>query len=474
MANTYVDFSGRDFTAILERLQSKLIQEVPELTDLNYSDAGQFLLRRLGSESDYLHFYLDEAFYENFVETAEQRQSLINLSRLVDWKMILPSSATSTIRLTRIDGVDGDISIPEYSIFERSDGVQYLAAYNDGNSYTLLSTESTIDIPLVQGIRYSYTIREDEFSENELTGLIRYSLGGDVASGSVTVFSGDDMFEWEEVESFYRSTSTDTHFTIDYASDPQNTTNDTCYLVLGPIGFPTGDSFYCRFTKTVGSSGNCGSGTINTVIGTLSESVTCTNIAASTGGSDIESIASFKARLPQAVRTQRRGVTTDDYEALVLSVPGVRFCQAIDRNDTSEMPHYYVKLYVVPHSGTTISESLENDIYDQLTTRGTLGSWRGRYIISEATPYTINLTLRIGVLSGHNSNTVSSNLSTKLSEYLVSDVFGIGDYLEFGDLNIYAGRQAGVSWVEFDSPTQDITIPSGYIITPGTISITVS
>lgn len=473
MGGTTVDFSGRDYTAILERLQTKLIEEVPELTDLNYSDAGQFLLRRLASESEYIHWYIDEAFYENFIATAEQRQSLINLATLVDWKITLPTSASTTLTLTRKTGVTGNISIPRYQPFTKTDETSFVLNSLDDAEYILESAVDTINVPILQGVRYTYTIREEEFEEHELTGLLRYSLGTDIASGSVRLFNTSDSSEWEEVDTFWRTTSSDQSFSLQYESDPELVENDSCYLVLGSIGFPSGDTLACSFNRTLGSLGNTGAGTIINVSGSLDNSVTCSNLTSATGGSDIETITSLKNRIPQAVRTQRRCVTVEDYEATLQSVPGVRFCQAIDRNNIEELPHLYVKLYVVPYGGYTISEQLRNTILAELADKGALGDWSGRYLITEATQYVINITARIGVLSGHNSSTVISNLTSKLNTYLTSDTFGIGDGLDFGDLNIYAGRQTGVSWIEFDSPDADIVGVYGYIITPGTISITV-
>lgn len=470
---TTIDFSGRDYTTILERLQTKLVEELPELTDLNYSDAGQFLLRRLASESEYLHWYIDEAFYENFITTADQRQSLINLAALVDWKITLPAGASCLLRLTRKSEVTGNIEIPLYSSFARNDGTVYTLDSSDDTLYIMQSDEDYIDVPVVQGQRYTYAIQEHEFEEHDLSGLLRYKLNSDVASVSVRLYNTSDTFEWTEVDSFWRTDNTSYNFTLEYESDPENPIEDSCYLVLGSIGFPSGDTLTCSFNRTAGSSGNTGVGTILNVNGALSAYVTCSNTTSAVGGANIESIDSFKSRIPRAVRTQRRGVVSDDYEALVLSVPSVRFCQVIDRNDNQEIPHLYIKVFVVPYGGYELSEQIRNDILQELTAKGTLGSWSGRYIISEASQYPVNLSVRIGVASGYNQVSVRSAVISALTSYLESDIFGIGDGLDFSDLNLYTGRLSGVSWVEFDDPQSDITMSDGYIIVPGNISVTI-
>ena len=470
MANTYVDFSGRDYTTILERLQSKQVEEVPELTDFNYSDAGQFLLRRLASEIDYLHFFLDEAFYENFLLTAEHRQSLIDLSKLIDWPIRMPSSASCTIRLTRIDGVISDISIPRYSSFYKADGTPYMALYN----YTMDAEVDVLDIEAVQGTRQYYTIREDEFSVDDNLGLLTYSLGSDIAANSCVVISGEDFLEWTLVDSFWRSTVDDSHFMMDFLSDPEDSTNDTCRIVLGPCGFPTGDTFNVYFTRTVGLSGNTGIGIINVVGDALINKVTCTNTTAATGGSDIEDNAVFSNRMAEAVRTQRRAVTVEDYEAIVTSIPGVKYCQAIDRNYFDDWPHLYIGIYVAPYGGLTISDTLSEEILTELTDKGSYGSWPGRYVLMAPTAYTVNISARIGLLTGHNATTVINALTIALTAYFDSMIFGIGEPLDFGDLNVVASRVTGVRWIEFDSPTTTISLPYGQIIQLGTISITVA
>ena len=77
-------------------------------------------------------------------------------------------------------------------------------------------------------------------------------------------------------------------------------------------------------------------------------------------------------------------------------------------------------------------------------------------------------------MTGHNATTVINALTIALTAYFDSMIFGIGEPLDFGDLNVVASRVTGVRWIEFDSPTTTISLPYGQIIQLGTISITVA
>ena len=96
------DYSGRDFTAGLERALTRLRQDCPELTDLNPSDAGVSIIRNTERDVDLINLYLDLAFAENFVRTAKFKQSIIELAYLVGVSPKLASAAMTLLRISRV------------------------------------------------------------------------------------------------------------------------------------------------------------------------------------------------------------------------------------------------------------------------------------------------------------------------------------------------------------------------------------
>lgn len=462
----YADFAGRDYTATFERLLALLQTEVPLLTDLNHSDAGISLLRLLARESDQLAFYLDEAFQEGFIELCRYKQSLLDLAKLVGYPPKLAATASVTLTLTRASGT-GDIPIPQYSAFSRSDGITYLTT----EAVTLLDGNDTITVEAQEGTLVELTLETDDFDVVDRSESYKYNLGAGVAAYTLTMEHDDPAVEWSEVESFWRSQTTDYHFLLELYADKWNEVPDTVFLVVGPCGVPA-DDMTVKFIRTSGADGNCGYGTITGVPGALTGQITCTNAASATGGAATETIEQLRERIPRVTRTQRRAVTTYDYEALVESISGVLHCQAIDRNWGSEWPHMYVTLFVVPDGGGPMSTILENLIHTELGEWGHLGDWDERYLLFDATEDAVAVTAKIGIETGHTPATVKSNVETALAAFFEPENLDIGETVTFLDVYQTVTGVAGVAWVQFTTPTSDVTVDDGHIAVAGTLTIT--
>ena len=461
-------YTGRDFTSEYNRLIALLQSELPEYTDLNHSDAGIVLLRLLARETDQLNNYIDRVFSEGFLQTALFKQSLIELGRLVDYLPELPSAATTTLLLTRQFGIEEDIPIAQYSEFTRSNGL----IYTNLDAATL--TGDTISIDVVQGEMVTVTKRSTDFTQTDWTGRLKLNLGAGIAAGYVTMQHGTTpVYTWTEVDSFWRSTATDRHFMLELDED------DNIWMVVGDgtsgATLPTLTDITISYLVTDGKAGNCGAGLITgkpeSVTGLV---MSVSNTVVANGGSDAESIESIRRNIPRVTRTQRRGVTLEDYEALIEHMSGVLWCQALDRNTLDYYPWEFVSLYVVPDGGGPMSDNFKNSILSELQDWGHMQNWSQRYLLVDAEEYPVDVTVRIGVSPGYNSNTVSAAVITSLNELFAIDMRGIAEPLSFTDLHYAVQNTTGVSYCEFTTPINDITPGDGAIITPGTFTVTVA
>lgn len=475
MVDLYRNFTGRDFSAGFERLLTLLrdpVDGVPELTDLNHSDAGVSLLRLEAREVDQLMFYLDEAFQEGYVGLAKYKQSLCDLAKLVGYPPKLASSATDTITVTRVPGELADVSIPKYTAFTRSDGKSYLATQD----YILPAGTDTLNVEVIEGALVELSIPPSEFALVDRSGHPKYNLGANVAFGTVLVSHGSPVVDWTEVDCFWRSRNTDNHFALELFADNYNGDLDTVFLVVGDgvegSGLPAVNLFV-KFIRTSGASGNTGGGTISRVPSSLDGLVTCTNTYPATGGAAAETLENLRTRIPLVTRTQRRGVTTADYSALVESIPGVLHCQCVDRNHGLQWPHEYVVLFVVPEGGCPMSAPMYRTIMDQLKTWGHFGDWEMRYLLNDATSVPVNISCRIGLRPGYDSTAVCAAVQAALSALISPYFLGVGDTLSYTQLHMTASAVPGVAWAEFSAPTNDVTSGIGEMLTPGTISVVV-
>ena len=467
MTNIYVDYTKRDYTSNFEHLLSILTAEVPELTDRNYSDGGQSIIRLLSRDTDMLSFYIDEAFQEGFLPTARFRQSLFNAGATVGYAPVLASAATTILRLTRKPAKTQRLQIPRFTAFKRADGLSYLARSASAVEVGIPS----IDIQLIQGELQTLSLTAADFSFPDSSGKPKYNLGANIAAGTIEVTHADESIIWTQVESFWRSTSIDWHYMLELNGD-----TDEVWFVMGDgvqgtllsLGAIT-----VNYVVTSGAIGNCGIGLITDVPTGLSEFLTCSNIEIATGGASSEGVESARLSVPLVTRAQRRGLTKEDYQALVEHLPGILHCQVLDRGDSLEWPHLYVVLYIVPDGGGAIPTVLRESVLAECMSWGHLGTWTGRYIIKDATEASVDISIRIGISPGYEHEGVQNSIRLACIDFFAVENQGLALNVDFGALNIALSRVAGVSYLEFDAPLADVEIENGSIAVLGTVTITV-
>lgn len=466
MASLNLSFSGRDFTTEYERLISLLREQLPEYTDLNHSDVGMVLLALCARETDQLNYYIDRVAQEGFLRTLVFKQSAIELGRLVDYLPTLASPASTTLSFTRQSGITGAINIPSYSMFARSDDLFYTTI----EDVTILSGEDTATVSALQGVVTEETVPTSSFSINEWSGQRRYRLPANTVGALFQMWDeeGEVATYWTQVDTFWGCSSTDKVFLLELVGD------DTVDIVIGDGTFGAsleGITTLClKYLVTSGPDGNCGAGVVTIPPNSLTSIIACSNTTIATGGDVAESLDSLRVMIPAATRTQRRGVTKEDYQSILNHIPGIFSSQAGDRNDLSDWPHLYMSLVVLPAGGGDITEYLRGLILTECQTKGHLGPWPGRYVISSAVARTVNISITVGVSYGVSTARVSEDITTNFSNLFAS--FGISDTVEFQGLFDAVMNVDGVAYVDFVSPTSSLLIDQGYVATLGNISIT--
>jgi uncharacterized phage protein gp47/JayE len=465
-----VNYTGRDFTARYASLLAQFRTLVPELTDMNHSNPGIALIRLLASESDFLSYYADHVFNSGYVDHAQFKQMLVNLGKSIDMLPKLASASTGVITITRGDGVTGDIVIPKYSAFTRTDGISYLT----DAAATLESAETSIDIPVTQGALVQLSINIGDFEATDNSRRLRYNLGVNVAAGSATVITTSNSLQWTEVDSYYRTTADDLHYTLELYADSYNGLTDTTFLTLckkeDDAELPA--NLTVSFVRCNGANGNTGADTILKPPTALADDITVTNSETTTGGGPSETKEEIRARIPLVARTQRRAVTAEDYQALIWSISGVKYCETVDRNTDPVLPFEYVLLYVTPAGGGTISSQLRQLILAECQNKGHLGSWTGRYIILDSTQNAVDITARVGITNGYSAQPIFLAIRTALQEKYDLAYSASLKIWTFSEIHQTISNIEGVSWVEFSTPIANVTAATGEILTLGTVTLT--
>jgi hypothetical protein len=84
----------------------------------------------------------------------------------------------------------------------------------------------------------------------------------------------------------------------------------------------------------------------------------------------------------------------------------------------------------------------------------------------------VAISCRFGKVEGYTENAVKANINAAIAVYFLT--LDIGDGVDFGDLNLAVGRAAGVDWIDFDAPTEDLVGVSGTLYIPGAVTLTLS
>ena len=468
MANIMpISYSGRDFTAEFERLMALLREIAPEITDQNYAEFSNALLRLIASASDLHNSYIDQAAQEAFSEWAKFKRSQINIFRQVGYMPGLASSASTPLSLTRLPDTTGDITIPRWTAFGRRDGVEYLTV----EQVVILDGSESVEIDALQGIAVTRTIQPEEFGIIDWSRRPKVNIGANICADTLRMWSGEPAVYWTETKTFFRIGPTDRVFRLELNGD-----DDTVNIALGDgvrgVSTPN-EPLNIEFIRTAGAVGNGGAGTVTIVPDAFKTLISCVNTGQCSGGANAQSADSIRREGPLVTEAQRRGVIKEDYDALIADLPGILHAKCYDKEDSTHWPHEHVIIYAVPDGGGELSEYLHRLILNLCQAKGVYERAPQRYVILNAIRKTINISVRIGVLDGYLPATVQTAVGQALAAHMAPGNMSIEGRVYFADLHSIASAVQGLSWVEFDTPTTNVICGQGEFPIAGTIQVTV-
>lgn len=314
MATPAIDYTSRDFEAIRNSIVSYLQTKYPTtFRDVTESGLGMALIEVLCYVADLLSFQLDYAANECFITTARDRYNVMNLGKLVGYKMRTATSASVNVT-AKIDATQAQrVEIREGTVVTTSKGVIFRVL--ETQYIDIGQTEG--DVVFVQG-----ELQGDSFSfPSGTASWQKFTLSNPgVVYGSVEVYVDGD--KWSEVNSLVFCDSSSKSYTIDYDDDD-----------VATIQFGDGDngqvpppesSIEVSYRTGGGISGNINIGEINVTVSGYLEGVapetevqvSLYNYERGSGGEERESVQHAKMWIPYWIRTAGRAVTLDDFNTL--------------------------------------------------------------------------------------------------------------------------------------------------------------
>jgi hypothetical protein len=349
MANEVTKISDLDFDSIRGNLVSYLKQQ-DQFRDYNFEGSGiSVLLDLLAYNSYQQNFFLNMAYNESFLSTAQKRDSVIQAARSLGYtpRSRTSSRITGTAELNITSGTPSTIEIPRNTRFNASiDGRTY--TFTNIESATVIRNQSTgkyiyPDLELVEGTQLT-----QRYTVNTNNGDQRFLIPNpnvDITTITVSVLNSSTD---STTKTFNRQTNITQVGPDDLVFGVEEVEDGLYELFFGDgiIGAKLDNGNIVRINYNISSGPDANgiqkvnfSGAIDNVL-----SVTFTPNAPATGGAEKEDLRSIKYNAPRAYDTQNRAVTRDDYAALVRNQPNVRSVKAWGGEDND--PPVYGKVFL--------------------------------------------------------------------------------------------------------------------------------
>lgn len=333
------DFASRDYDNIRRDLLLRAERVLPEWTDRDPSDFTMLLVDLWAYMGDILHYYVDRAAGEAFIETATQRESILALANLFDYTPRNRTPARVTVFLA--NSSSASVTIPAGTIFVGEGSDANYEFYSSTNLNILAG--QTGSVLCYEGKQFS-----NEGLTNSATGQIGqvYTISNSqVIPDSVRVFvyeDGINPVEWTKVQNINAVPTTVSGFSV-YTTPEGFTAVQFGNRVSGRVP-PVGVRITVSYNTTNGQSGNISQNKIVGFKTNQTNGVTVSNASSGVGGSDGESLDSIKRSIKAAIQTQSRAVTLQDYVDLSLQLTGVYKAVAAFTPSTST-----VSVYTIPY-----------------------------------------------------------------------------------------------------------------------------
>lgn len=365
----------RSFDSIKSKLVSSLKTNVPEITDFSEGNIFIILISIFAAIAEVLHYYIDNMARETFFYTARRYSSLYKHAKLVDYHIKAANPASSNIYVSTKDGTPlaADTSDPSYN------GIHLLASDNleftdvNGNIWVLSrdvfwenGTYSAI-LPVSQKEPISegnYVTVGQITDPNSVIYLGEIPDGKQYVEGSMTLkiqYDGTSE-DWELVDTFAYSGPEDKVYKVELDNQLKP------YIVFGDGLFGKkpnlNGTLIAKYWITLGSNGNIAENSFNQLpveITELTSNISIKYSSAAGGGTDYEDFDMIKAHLPLSVKTMGVAITKEDYESVIMSIPGV------NKAYVNYICGKTIEAYITPYGSAEASEELVSKVSDEIS-----------------------------------------------------------------------------------------------------------
>jgi len=360
---TNLKIDGVNFQQIRDNFKNYLKNQ-EQFKDYNFDAAGiATLLDILSFNTYYNSFYVNMVATESNLNTAQRRNSIVNLAGTVNY---VPRSTTAAKLTGKLvvspTGSPATVTLPQYSRFDAvNEGITYSfltqepLTFTSGASYTLNNVE------LIQGrnVQERYTVNLDDGTQRFLinnpgvdtsTLLVRVQTSATI--GTLRVFENPtNLVEVDGgTRAYFIKEVEDGKYEITFGDGVLGAALNNDNIVI------------LDYIVTEGAAGNqIRSVTLTSTVAGVEE-VAFTATDASSGGEDRESPDRIRFAAPKFYAAQNRAVTVEDYRAILLNAPNVGSVAVWGGEDND--PPFYGRVFIAVKP--TIGEQLTTTEKDSI------------------------------------------------------------------------------------------------------------
>lgn len=461
-------YIGKDHDSIVNDCVARIKEAYPEKWNDFYEDsAGMMIVEIFAYVVDLLLFYLERQANETYLPTATERQNLLNMCKLIGYRVSNARPAEVTLLFSIRDPHGFDVLIPKGTMVESGGGVVF-----ETRAEAIVPAGSLeIQCAAVEGETFSERIGVSDGSRNQEFYLPRATV---VEVRSIQV----DGIEWEAVDSVADQTGDESVYMVDM---------DALGRAVIMFGdgvngrIPAADSeIVAEYRVGGGVRGNVAVGTITSlrqaILDERGERVqtAVTNPEPASGGTDPESISRIRLWAPRYFETQGRCVTQRDYETAAMTFQdadagAIAKAKAVVRERSGEAN--VIRLYVLAYADdpdrlAAASQPLKDALLAHIDSLKMFTDW---IEIEDGLWRFVDFKGVLRLVPGFQTEVVIGRVKEALRGLLNVDLQEMGARLRISDVYAAIDNIEGVLHVELDEPVRTVQGESNEVLLLGNV-----
>jgi hypothetical protein len=429
-----IDYTSRDYQAIRDDMVGLIDNFAPQWTSRDSSDFGIVMIELFSYMGDLLNYYIDRAANEAFLSSATQRETVINIARLLNYTPTNVLAASGTIQF--FNNTLSTKTIPAGTrVATEPDQDGNRVTFETQTAVTNLASGATSSsVAILQGI----SVKQEQvgISNGNASQIFKISKVPVIQDSVVVTVA-------------YRTYNVTQHL-VDYAA-----TDEVCSLITDGAGYtyivfgngvsgkipPIGTTIYCTYRYGGGALGNLGADSITTVVSDGFYGIEIAQDNPTTGGADAESTDSIRLNAPSSLRSINRAVSLLDYAQIATQVTGV--AKAIAASDVFTSVNLYVACFdgVPLSSQSGLSQTILDYFQDKTPPNTTL-------TVNDFTPIYPVIHVEVTTRAGYDSTEVKEKVKAALFNLLAFDNVSFNETISQEDILNAAGTYS-ISGVQF-------------------------